>query len=312
MAHPREKYWRSRSGKEQARAVHKALEQGAGLDGLDLSQVNGRWDLDGFRFPNEVPRDAAGRIWLHGVSVDGVSFRGAKIDGLALQKSTILGCDFENASCRNWGVWNSSIESTSFQGADLRGSTFGYVEEGIPNALKDVIFDNSRLMDCVLNSVVFDSCRLRGVDIIDMDIKACSFIDCEFEGDIRDSTIDGRHLAGRPFRPEVRGSDFSKARIRETEIIGYKLDQVSFNLSEVEVFKNGKATLDALDGVLGDSDRDAIARTLKSWAKYRNGLLRDLLSPEDILFIPSNFASIFEDPELVRRALSQANELTEI
>jgi uncharacterized protein YjbI with pentapeptide repeats len=150
----------------------------------------------------------------------------SRLAGLRFFDARIEDCMFRAASCRDWRLWGSAVDKSSFAGADLRDAALGTWDDGRSNAWTDVSFDEADV-----RGALFSGCRLFGCTFADSRLSGAEFLhadieSCVFAGAVADVLFDGRKLPGRRQVGPMRAVDFSAAAFSDVEFRGYLFDGV--------------------------------------------------------------------------------------
>jgi uncharacterized protein YjbI with pentapeptide repeats len=229
------------------------------LDGLQLNTKEGRTDLSGleltlparrrgFKFNRSNVAQVEPSAIVQETTWQNIDITGSKLDGLRLINCRLDNCIFDNCELRDLRVWSTTILDTSFHGADLRRAALGGVEDGERNSFLRVDFTEADLRQTAYTAAAFDECIFRNAKLEKIDFQTSTFSNCIFEGVLTDVLFYRRAFNGEQFPPnEMRGVDFSRAKLRHVEFRGLSLDSVLLpNDMEYIVVNNYAATLDAV------------------------------------------------------------------
>jgi uncharacterized protein YjbI with pentapeptide repeats len=194
-------------------------------------------DLRGISLPDPSVRGnvVAARVTFQ--AVDGVlEVRGARwasldlaharLPSLRFFDSSLEGCRFEGAACRDWRLWNSSVTNCVFEGADLRDAAIGTWHEGCSNTWRGVSFDSADLRGALLFGCMLSQCTFRGARLSAAQFLQATIQDSVFSGALTDVLFDGRDLPGKPSAGPLRNVDFSGASFADVEFRGCRFENV--------------------------------------------------------------------------------------
>jgi uncharacterized protein YjbI with pentapeptide repeats len=150
----------------------------------------------------------------------------SRLSGVRFFGSTVLGCRFDGAMCRDWRLWDSEVKDSSFAGAELRDAALGTWHDGRINTWSDVNFGRADLrgvlaLGCLMERCSFEDARLKGAEFQQATIRHC-----RFTGALQDVLFDGREIAGRPHPGTFDDVDFSKAAFKDVEFRGCRFGDV--------------------------------------------------------------------------------------
>ena len=256
--------------------VWDRLLQGGPLEGLSLPTKDGRIDLGGL----SLPEPAVLRRWqkpfanvtqiepiavLRRIKWENLDFSGSKLNSLRFYESEVSNCLFEHCELKDWRLWGTSIRDCSFRGANLRDSALGATVEdgslrGKRNVYCGVDFTEADLRGTVYSSAIFEKCTFRNTKLVKIDFGTSTFVDCQFEGELREVIFWRNGVRKEAFPPgEMANVDFSRAKLRDVEFRGLNLEGVRLPRdSEHILVKNFSAVLDKLiDALERQGDRTA-------------------------------------------------------
>lgn len=261
------------------------LIRGDPLDGLGFECRNGTIDLSGMQLPEpsllrrfEVARTPVAAVAtaipeIRGVTWRNFDFDSSKLRGLRLHACQVVNCHFDNCDLRDWRVWATTFSDCSFRRADLRNSVLGGVEGGARCVYSTVSFANADLRGTIYKAAGFEQCDFRGARLEKIDFQTSTFVDCVFEGELRDVLFYRRGHEGEGFpENDMVNVDFTHASLRHVSFRGLTLDRVRFpNDADHIVIKDPGATVDRLVGILqqqGDSTSLKLAAFLNIGRKW--------------------------------------------
>jgi uncharacterized protein YjbI with pentapeptide repeats len=265
--------------------IWQRLLRGTSLDDLSLPRKEGRIDLRGWQLPEpkviaswetklaHVTQVEPDRIFRH-AEWRNLDFSNSTLNSLQFYDSDITNCRFEKCYLRNFQPFASSIRDSSFKGAHLRGAGLGIATDEGPlklrrNVFTRVDFSEADLRDSLYISAAFEGCIFHNARIVKVNFASSTFVDCEFEGELREVQFWKSDLMTRPWYShdafpvnEMRNVDFSRARLRDVEFRGIDLQNVKLPIDhEHIVIQDFAATLDRLIAALR-KDGDQTAKIL--------------------------------------------------
>ncbi|MEU8230524.1 pentapeptide repeat-containing protein [Actinoplanes sp. NPDC048967] len=206
--------WSTPDGRLLHREIQSRLAAGAGLDDLDLAEVDGKRDLRGF------PAAAAVTQW-RGAHLAGIDLSGASLAGVRLFDCTLESVRLDRAVCHDWRLWGSTVADTTFTGAELRGSSLGAWREGRGNRYKRVSFVRADLTAVGSSAATYTDCDFSFARLDRVNFWQSSLVRCTFAGPLRDVVFDGRHLGeDKPDTNPMTEVDLSRAEFDGCEFRG--------------------------------------------------------------------------------------------
>jgi uncharacterized protein YjbI with pentapeptide repeats len=264
--------------------VWERLRQSKPLEGISLATKDGRADLCGLSLPDpsvlqrwQTPTANMSQILpageFRGIRWQNLDFSGSKLNSLRFYESEVSNCLFEKCELKDWRLWDTRIRDCSFRRANLRDSALGAAVGdagllgmgdrallGKRNVYTRVDFTEADLRGTVYISAVFEQCMFRNTKLVKVDFGTSTFVDCQFEGELRE-VIFWRHGVGKESFPpgEMINVDFSSAKLRNVEFRGLCLEGVRLpSDSEQILVKNFSVVLDKLiDALERQGDRTA-------------------------------------------------------
>lgn len=226
--------WKTDSGQALAEDVIARLIAARPLNGLGLSEHDGRIDLRSLPIP--APRrlqrfEAAGwfverlgdLVVLRGAHLQRLDFSGAQLQSLRIHDSVIKDCRFDRANCRDWRLWGTEVSDSSFANASLRESAVGTWDRERRNVWRRVNFSGSDFRVGVSQEAVYEDCDFLDAQLENVEFGQCAFARCRFAGELKQVVFDGRNLNDRPAPPQMEAVDFSDAFFRHVEFMGFDL-----------------------------------------------------------------------------------------
>jgi uncharacterized protein YjbI with pentapeptide repeats len=218
--------------------VWQRLLSGEELEGLGLPLKDGRLDLSGLVSPEPVVSDVVptsmgnlvfGKSWeVNGGQWKSLDFSGSRLGAGRFTNCTIINCVFDRCFCQDWRLWATTVQDTSFCAADLRESLLGGIDGGKRNTFRNVDFSRADLRGTMYFPAEFFECVFKNSRLKNINFDSSCFTDCTFEGELREVIFNRVSPSDDgPFPPnDMRGVDFSKARLRWVEFRGIELDDV--------------------------------------------------------------------------------------
>lgn len=253
------------------------LIQGTPLDGLGLETKDGRINLAGLELPEPsvvrrfqfqgVPMSEIdpGAV-IHGAKWRNLDFSGSKLSGLRLFGCELSNCRFDRCQLQDFRVWSTIFRECSFKRANLRTSVLGGVQKGKRNIYSDGDFSDADLRRTVYKAAAFERCSFRNAKLEKIDFQTSTFVDCVFEGELRDVLFYRCGFQGEAFPANgMINVDFSRAKLRAVGFRGLTLERVKLpEDAEHIVLRNVVATLDKLIAAL-QQQGDTTARKLTAF-----------------------------------------------
>jgi uncharacterized protein YjbI with pentapeptide repeats len=253
-----------------AAQVWPRLIAGHPLDDLGLPRVDGRIDLRGLSAPEPATlqqymvagtevRRLGNLVEIRGAQWTGLDFSNARLESLRFFDVRIEQCSFDGARCRDWRMWNTSVEDTSFRKTDLRNAALGGVDGQKRNSFRRVEFAHTDLRGTVWFSSNMTHCTFDHAKLKSVDFHGTVFEDCTFVGDLEDTTFYRHASGGDAFPPnEMKNVDLRRAALH---FVGFRgLDMTSVKWPDGEdhvVVHDYPAKLDKLLVFLRDRTDDA-------------------------------------------------------
>jgi uncharacterized protein YjbI with pentapeptide repeats len=223
---------------EQTAELWARLTTGAPLDGLGLAMHRGRIDLRAHAAPKPavLHRYNAGSagvaelgdlIVIRGAHWRGIDFSRASLGSLRFFDSVIEDCCFEEARCRDWRMWGTTIANTTFRSADLQKAALGAVEDNKRNAFRQVDFTEANLRGTVYVSCDMIDCTFVDTKLSKVDFQGTTFTNCVFAGELEEVLFYRQAFRGEAFPAnEMRGVDLRHAKLRHVEFRGLNMSDV--------------------------------------------------------------------------------------
>jgi uncharacterized protein YjbI with pentapeptide repeats len=260
----------------RAREVWARLISGRPLTDLGLSTIDGRIDLRGLMAPEPaavrelVVANANVKQLGNLISVRGVHWKSLDVSESALSSlrffdARIEDCRFDWAQCGDWRMWGTTIERTSFVGADLRQTALGGLDQGKRNAFRQVDFSNADLRQSAHMSADMIDCTFADTNLSKLDFQGTVFKNCSFSGDLEEVQFYDHAFHGEAL-PENRmeGCDFRKARLYHVEFRRLDMSDVQWPEDPDHVLiRSYPTTLDRMLALL-EGRNDLPARQMKA------------------------------------------------
>lgn len=256
--------------------IWKRLFRGKTLDGLPLETKEGRTNLSGLVFPEPAVVRRYQTVFaaitqkesavVHKPKWKNLDFSGGELSGLRIMGGELQNCRFDKCGLQDLRVWATQITETSFRGADLRKAALGGVQDGRRNNFRDVDFTDADLRQTAYTAAAFERCVFRNAKLVKIDFQTSTFVDCRFEGELREVLFYDRGFKGEAFPPnEMVNVDFSRAELHFVEFRGLSLDRVHLPEDEAHiVIRNVASVLDKMLHALRQED-DITAKTLVAY-----------------------------------------------
>jgi uncharacterized protein YjbI with pentapeptide repeats len=216
------------------------LHRGQSLDGLGLPSIEGRVDLGGLQLaaPMVVDRHqtAVGEIaqiepaaTFRGVRWQNLDFSGSRLNGMRMFGCELENCRFDNCQLQDLRIWSTTLKQCSFRRSNLRTAALGGIEKGRRNVFSGVDFSGADLRRTAYTAAAFEGCLFANTRLDKVDFQTSTFVDCRFEGELKEVLFYRRGFKGEAFPPnEMRDVDFTRARLHLVEFRGLALDRVRF------------------------------------------------------------------------------------
>jgi uncharacterized protein YjbI with pentapeptide repeats len=264
-----------------AAVIWRRLVTGRSLDDLALPLIEGRIDLRGLHAPDpsvarrySVERFDVTELFhlleARNVGWRGLDFSGCRLPSLRFFDSTIENCRFDGAHCRDWRMWGTTIEETSFRKTDLRDTALGGIDRGRRNAFRRVDFANADLRQSVHGSADMIACNFDHTRLDKVDFQGTVFVDCVFAGELNEVQFFRHKFRGEALPPnEMKGVDLRRADLYYCEFRKLDMDDVRWPEDDAHILvKEYKATLDLLLERL-EGRQDKTSRSLRAMLEFR-------------------------------------------
>ena len=284
------------------------LSTGKSLADLSLPKRNGRTDLSGLMLPEpkalerwhtplgNVERFEPNASFRRAKWRD-IDFSESKLHSICFEESEISNCCFDRCELRNLRLWATTIQDCSFRGADLRESGLGLATiegplSGRRNKFVNVEFAKADLRNTVYVAAAFERCSFRFGKLINILFGTSTFVDCTFEGELREvrfwrSDLSTRGFPTDAFPPnEMINVDFSHAKLRDVEFRGLTLDRVRLpSDADHIVIEDFAGVLDRLISALTqqhDQTAKILVAYLSAYRKWTVPGARGVLNKQDL------------------------------
>jgi uncharacterized protein YjbI with pentapeptide repeats len=249
--------WTTPDGVKLAHEVIRRLGKGKRIDRLGLGTHEGRVDLRGIVFPEpHLGREfmavgyrmtlTSGMTQFHGARWEGLDLSHAHMTEVKFHYCGIADCRFDGADCQGFGAWDTTIESSSFVGSDLRRAGFGKGKKRRGNVWRGLDLSGTDLREAAIEAVTIERCDFSNAQLDGVHFLRCTLANCTFGGRLFETVFDGREwrpdIDGdpRPAPPEMRRMDFHRAEMELVVFKGYRLDDVTFP-DEVRIIRRYQA-----------------------------------------------------------------------
>jgi uncharacterized protein YjbI with pentapeptide repeats len=282
------------------------LVNGSSLTGMSLPGKDGRIDLRGLALPEpkviqrwqrplaDIAQIEPNGIFRHAKLQD-LDLSGGELTSVHFVESEIRNCRFDRCDLRGLRLCATTISESSFRGANLRDTALGAATvqgpyRGRRNTFLEADFTEADLRGTIYVAAAFEHCAFRNAKLLKVDFGTSTFTDCKFEGELKEvlfwrSDLSTRGFAEDAFPPnEMKGVDFSHARLRDVEFRGLNLDQVRLpNDGEHMIIENFAEVLDKLIGALkqeGDQTAKVLIAYLGVYRKWSSPKGRGVLNKQ--------------------------------
>jgi uncharacterized protein YjbI with pentapeptide repeats len=234
------------------------LCRGESLEGLGIARVNGRLDLRNSHLPEARAVSALQtpigdiRKLSHTTMIEGVSWRGLDLSSSQLPHIRFMDCEiedcvFDHAQLTDLRVWGTSFRDVSFRSTYLRYAALGAVHEGRRNSFRNIDFTSADMRRSTWDSADIIGCTFKNTKLDNVEFHSTRFIDCTFEGKLREVIFYNRSFRGEAYPPnELRGCDFSRAKLRWCSFRNLELENVPFSNDDQIVIDHYPETLGRL------------------------------------------------------------------
>lgn len=259
------------------KAILDRLTRGEPLDGLPLGIKDGRLDLGGlillkprpkrtFQFSGVPVTEMGAAVTIKGAKWRNLDFSGSKLACLRLFEAEIANCRFDRCQLEDLRIWTTTFRECSFIAANLRSAVLGGVLDGKRTSYTNVDFSEADLRETVYQAAAFEGCIFRNCKLQRVDFQTSTFVDCVFEGELRDVLFYERGFQGESFpKNEMINVDFSRAMLHDIGFRRLSLDRVKLpNDSEHIMIRDAADTLDRLTTAL-NAQGDTTARKLAAF-----------------------------------------------
>ena len=125
--------------------------------------------------------------------------------------------------------------NVSFRSTDLRGALLGGTSDGDSrrNRFHNVDFTAADMRGTMFRATEFVRCKFNRAKLVKVDFQSSAFIDCSFEGELREVIFCRRGFDCERFPPnEMKQVDLRRTTLRGSEFRGLDLDEVLFPQDE--------------------------------------------------------------------------------
>jgi uncharacterized protein YjbI with pentapeptide repeats len=248
--------WTTKEGQDAVAAIVEALRGGESLEQVDLPRHGGRLDLRYVTIaPPNTSRSKSKRFFVEestqflnirrGRLAD-LDLSGAQLESLRFFESQITNCIFDNANLRDWRLWATCVDESSFVEADLRDSSLGawyeprrfaFRRTGRGNRYHRVNFSRADLRGIEAWAASFIDCDFSHALLRNVDFQASTFVRCRFAGPLYEVIFWDRVPGSSRSEPNrMEDVDFSYAELRFVEFRGLDLKHVHLPANGNHIF----------------------------------------------------------------------------
>lgn len=229
--------WRDDAAKAMVSTIFRRLLAGESVDDLELDRYNGRVDLRYLPAPApEVIREfdiegiraasMGNLLRFHDVTLEQLDLTGARLPSIRFHSCAIKDCIFDSADCRDWRLWNTEVERSSFRRTNFREAAVGTWEGGSRNEWRGVDFAGSDFRVTNPLGALFDNCNFGSAKLKGVEFLQCSVVRCRFAGELADVTFDGRRFEDSAIPTPLKEVDFTNAHFTNVVFRGCEFDHV--------------------------------------------------------------------------------------
>lgn len=257
--------------------IWERLSRGRSLADLALGSKDGRVDLRGLMLTDpsilrqyQTTIAAITEVETRKVSAvkwHNLDFTGSKLSTLRFVDCEVINCVFDECELRDLRVWSTTFTDCSFKAANLRGAMLAGVKDHRRTVYVGIDFSKADLRQTVYKAGSFERCLFHDAKLAKIDFQSSTFVDCVFEGELRDVLFYERGFKGDEFPPnKMINVDFSRAVLHAVAFRGLNLDRVKLpeDSSHIVIRRDVPATLDWLSTTL-QQQSDATASKLNTF-----------------------------------------------
>jgi uncharacterized protein YjbI with pentapeptide repeats len=253
-----------------------------------------RWQTPLANIAQIVPNGLFRQAKLRDLDLTGSSLR-----SVHFTESEVNNCRFDGCDLQGLRLCATTIRESSFRGANLRDTALGAATVEGPyggrrNKFIGIDFTEADLRGSVYVAAAFDRCIFRNAKLANIEFGTSTFVDCQFEGELREVIFWRSDLFARGFPEdafpanEMLNIDFSHAKLRWVEFRGLTLEGVRLpDDREHLVVKDFATVLDEMIRSLGqEQEGDSTAKVLvavfqvaRKWAPDK---ARGVLNTQDL------------------------------
>jgi uncharacterized protein YjbI with pentapeptide repeats len=105
-----------------------------------------------------------------------LDLKGAKLDGIVIERLDLQGSNFEGASLKNAKLWSSKFKGADFTRANLQGAIFDFSD------CEDTSFEGAKMAHCKATIAYFNQADLTRADLTGADLSHTAFLGTDFTG----------------------------------------------------------------------------------------------------------------------------------
>ena len=168
---------------------------------------------------------------IEGVTWQSIDFTDSQLPGLRFSDCQIRNCIFDRCRLDDMRVWSTDFASVSFRFTDLRGTVLGGTtdNDNRRNTFHDCDFTAADMRGSIYGAAEFLRCKFNRAKLDKVDFQSSAFVDCSFEGELRDVVFCRKGFDCERFPPnEMKRVDLRRAKLRGTTFMGLDLDEVLF------------------------------------------------------------------------------------
>jgi fluoroquinolone resistance protein len=222
--------------------IWQQLVRGKLFDAAGIPAIHGRLDLrnlhvaepravETLRMPRMDVTVLDGITSIEGVTWQSIDFTDSQLPGLRFSDCQIRNCIFDRCRLDDMRVWSTDFASVSFRFTDLRGTVLGGTtdNDNRRNTFHDCDFTAADMRGSIYGAAEFLRCKFNRAKLDKVDFQSSAFVDCSFEGELRDVVFCRKGFDCERFPPnEMKRVGLRRAKLRGTTFMGLDLDEVLF------------------------------------------------------------------------------------